>query len=120
MDIMQSLLQDFHAPKPDIMFIDEQVESESLDVVSNVTPSDVKTVKSKHEPVEKNSFRPPIIEDWNSDDESEVEPIDKVKTVKPSTEKIKFVKTARETVETPKQNKHYPRGNQRNWNNLMS
>ncbi|GKG25851.1 hypothetical protein Tco_0398997, partial [Tanacetum coccineum] len=25
-----------------------------------------------------------------------------------------------EKVETPKQNKHYPRGNQRNWNNLMS
>ncbi|GKD56437.1 hypothetical protein Tco_1289824 [Tanacetum coccineum] len=59
----------FMPPKPDIMFIDEQVESESLDVVSNVTPSDVKTVKSKHESVEKNSFRPPIIEDWNSDDE---------------------------------------------------
>ncbi|GJR96432.1 putative ribonuclease H-like domain-containing protein [Tanacetum coccineum] len=45
------------------------------------------------------------------------------KTVRPSTEKIKFVKSARETmekVETPKQNKHYSRGNQRNWNNLMS
>ncbi|GKC33864.1 ribonuclease H-like domain-containing protein, partial [Tanacetum coccineum] len=45
------------------------------------------------------------------------------KTVRPSTEKIKFVKSARETkekVETPKQNKYYPRGNQRNWNNLMS
>ncbi|GJW66103.1 putative ribonuclease H-like domain-containing protein [Tanacetum coccineum] len=71
----------------------------------------------------KNSFRPPVIEDWNSDDESEVEIIPKDKTVSSSTEKIKLVKTARETVEkieTSKQNKHYPRGNQRNWNNLMS
>ncbi|GKF14140.1 hypothetical protein Tco_0055602, partial [Tanacetum coccineum] len=69
------------------------------------------------------SSRPPVIEDWNSDDESEVEIIPKVKTVSSSTEKIKFVKSARETVEkveTSKQNKHYPRGNQRNWNNLMS
>ncbi|GJY87807.1 putative ribonuclease H-like domain-containing protein [Tanacetum coccineum] len=72
--------QDFHAPKPDLMFIDEQVKSESLDVVSNVTPSDVNTVESKHESVEKNSFRPLIIKDWNFDDESEVEPIVKVKT----------------------------------------
>nr|GEU77521.1 putative ribonuclease H-like domain-containing protein [Tanacetum cinerariifolium] len=36
-------------PKPDLMFIDEQVKSESVDVVSNVASSDVKTVKSKHE-----------------------------------------------------------------------
>ncbi|GJZ34615.1 uncharacterized mitochondrial protein-like protein [Tanacetum coccineum] len=46
-----------------------------------------------------NSFRPPFIEDWNSDDESEVEIIPKDKTVSSSTEKIKFVKSARETVE---------------------
>ncbi|GJR51587.1 putative ribonuclease H-like domain-containing protein [Tanacetum coccineum] len=75
--------------------------------------------------VRKNSFRPPVIEDWNSDDDSEEEFIPNVedKTVRPSTEKIKFVKSTRETiekVETPKQNKHYPRRNQRNWNNLMS
>nr|GEU81203.1 retrovirus-related Pol polyprotein from transposon TNT 1-94 [Tanacetum cinerariifolium] len=35
-------------PKPDLMFIDEQV-SELVDVVSNVASSDVKTVESKHE-----------------------------------------------------------------------
>nr|GEW36840.1 ribonuclease H-like domain-containing protein [Tanacetum cinerariifolium] len=39
-------------PKPDLMFIDEQVESESVDVVSNVASSDVKTVESKHESVD--------------------------------------------------------------------
>ncbi|GJY93706.1 hypothetical protein Tco_0509488 [Tanacetum coccineum] len=123
--------------KPDLTFMDEIVESENMDVTTIVTPSNVKKVESNHESagvksngdavepktVRKNSFRPPVIEDWNSDDESEVEIIPKDKTVSSSTEKIKFVKSARETVEkveTSKQNKHYPRGNQRNWNNLMS
>ncbi|GJU26834.1 putative ribonuclease H-like domain-containing protein [Tanacetum coccineum] len=57
-----------------------------------------------------NNTSGPIIEDWNFDDESEID-----YTVRPSTEKIKFVKTVRET-EASKQN---PRGNQRNWNNLI-
>nr|GFA06385.1 hypothetical protein [Tanacetum cinerariifolium] len=39
-------------PKPDLMFIDEQVESKCVDVVSNVTSSDVKTVESKDESVD--------------------------------------------------------------------
>nr|GEZ13605.1 putative ribonuclease H-like domain-containing protein [Tanacetum cinerariifolium] len=38
-------------PKPDLMFIDKQVESESVDVVSNVSSSVVKTVESKVESV---------------------------------------------------------------------
>ncbi|GJS02661.1 hypothetical protein Tco_0319169 [Tanacetum coccineum] len=119
-------------PKPDLMFIDEHVESESVDVVSIIASSNVKTVESKHETVDKsvfntvesntvrkNNFSPPVIEDWNSDDECEVEFKSNVeaKTVKPSTKKIKFVKTTRETVEkveTPEQNKHHPRRNQRN------
>ncbi|GKD02145.1 hypothetical protein Tco_1177119, partial [Tanacetum coccineum] len=51
------------------------------------------------------------------------------KTVKPSIAKIEFVKpkqqekTARKTikqVEKHRQNTHSPRGNQRNWNNMMS
>nr|GEV48632.1 hypothetical protein [Tanacetum cinerariifolium] len=104
-------------PKHDLMFTDEHIESESVDVVSNVACSDVKIVESKHKyvdvknkgvysteetkPVRKNSFSPLIIEDWKSDDESEVEfkPKVEVKTVRPSIEKIKFVKTAREKVE---------------------
>ncbi|GJY35020.1 putative ribonuclease H-like domain-containing protein [Tanacetum coccineum] len=61
-----------------------------------------------------NNSSAPIIEDWNSDDESEID-----YTVRPSTEKIKSIKTVRET-DAPKQNKHHPRGNQRNWNNIMS
>nr|GEX94942.1 ribonuclease H-like domain-containing protein [Tanacetum cinerariifolium] len=76
-------------PKPNLTFIDEQVESDSVDVFSNVASSDVKIVQSKHEsvkvknkgvystieakPVRKNSFSPPIIKDWNFDDESEKE-----------------------------------------------
>nr|GEU64635.1 reverse transcriptase domain-containing protein [Tanacetum cinerariifolium] len=128
-------------PKPDLMFIDKEVESEFVDVVSTVSSSVVKTVESKVEsvdvknkgvcstiktkPIRKNNFSPLIIKDWISDDESEVkfEPKVKDKIVRPSIEKIKFVKTAREAeekLETPKQYKHYPRGNQRNWNNLMS
>ncbi|GKA91512.1 putative ribonuclease H-like domain-containing protein [Tanacetum coccineum] len=121
----------FMPRKPDLTFMDEIVESENLDVTTVVTPSNVKTVESNLESagvknngdavepktIRKNNFRPPIIEDWNSDDESEAEIILKDKTVSSSTEKIKFVKTARETVEkieTSKQNKHFPRRNQRN------
>ncbi|GJS00192.1 putative ribonuclease H-like domain-containing protein [Tanacetum coccineum] len=81
----------FMPRKPDLTFMDEIVKIEP------------KTVR-------KNSFRPPVIEDWNFDDESEVEIIPKDKTVSSSTV---------EKVETSKQNKHYPRRNQRNWNNLM-
>ncbi|GKF12978.1 hypothetical protein Tco_0050904, partial [Tanacetum coccineum] len=72
--------------KPDLTFMDEIVKSENIDVTTIVTPSNVKTIESNYESagvkrngdavepkiVRKNSFRPPIIEDWNSDDESEV------------------------------------------------
>nr|GEU58226.1 hypothetical protein [Tanacetum cinerariifolium] len=117
-------------PKSDLMFIDEQVKSESMDVVSNVASSDVKNVESKIESVNvknkgvynteetkhvrKNNFSPPIIEDWNSNDESEVEfePKVEVKTVRPSIEKINFVKTAREKVEkgNPQQKEYKEKG----------
>ncbi|GJR22464.1 hypothetical protein Tco_0970991 [Tanacetum coccineum] len=63
--------------KPDLTFIDEIVESENMDVITIVTPSNVKKVESNHESVDvknngdsiepktvkKNSFRPPVIED---------------------------------------------------------
>ncbi|GKB99899.1 hypothetical protein Tco_0986036 [Tanacetum coccineum] len=68
--------------KPDLTFMDEIVESENMDVTTVVTPSNVKKVVSNHksagvknngdavEPktVRENSFRPLVIEDWNSDD----------------------------------------------------
>ncbi|GJT51320.1 hypothetical protein Tco_0977477 [Tanacetum coccineum] len=94
--------------KPDLTFVDEIVESENLDVTIVVTHSNAKTVENKgvSNTVESNAVRmnntsAPIIEDWNSDDESEIDYI-----VRPSTEKIKSVKTVRET-DAPKQN---PRG----------
>ncbi|GJR84939.1 hypothetical protein Tco_0155724 [Tanacetum coccineum] len=63
--------------KPDLMFMDEIVESENMDVITIVTPSNVKKVESNHESadvknngdavkpktVRKNSFRPPVIKD---------------------------------------------------------
>ncbi|GJW47521.1 hypothetical protein Tco_0079167 [Tanacetum coccineum] len=56
-------------------------------------------------------LKSPIIEDWNSDDESEVEFIPNVenKTVRPSTEKIKFVKSARE-MSNPQQKEYKEKG----------
>ncbi|GKC08234.1 ribonuclease H-like domain-containing protein, partial [Tanacetum coccineum] len=91
------LERNFIPRKPDLTFMDEIVESENLDVTTVVTPSNDKTVENKgvSNTVESNAVRmnnsgAPIIEDWNSDDESEVEPNDK--TVRPSTEKIKSIK----------------------------
>ncbi|GJV73782.1 ribonuclease H-like domain-containing protein [Tanacetum coccineum] len=67
--------RNFMPPKLDLIFIDEQVESEFVDTVSN----EVNTVESNQETadkgvvetntVRKNIFSPLIIEDWNSDDE---------------------------------------------------
>ncbi|GKG49326.1 hypothetical protein Tco_0515778, partial [Tanacetum coccineum] len=48
-----TLYRELHAPKPDLMFIDEQVKSVFVDVVSNDSSSDVKTVESRHETVDK-------------------------------------------------------------------
>ncbi|GJR66229.1 putative ribonuclease H-like domain-containing protein [Tanacetum coccineum] len=98
-------------------------ESENLDVTTVVTPSNDKTVADRDisNTVESNAVRmdntsAPIIEDWNSDDESEIDESEIDYTIVPSIEKTKSVKTVRET-DAAKQN---PRGNQRNWNNLMS
>ncbi|GKF56821.1 hypothetical protein Tco_0170358, partial [Tanacetum coccineum] len=79
----------FIPSKPDLTFMDEIVKSENMDVITVVTPSN-KKVESNHESadngdtvepktVRKNIFRPPVIEDWNSDDDSEVEFILNVK-----------------------------------------
>nr|GEX51831.1 hypothetical protein [Tanacetum cinerariifolium] len=126
-----TFFRELHAPKRDIRLIDEHFESESVDV-STVSLSDGKTVKtvdvkgvvSKEEPkpVKKNSFSPPIIEDWVSESEEENEPKFK-KQVQPSFPKIEFVKAKDQNqsfrkpvkqVEQAKSNTHRPRGNQRN------
>ncbi|GJZ24453.1 ribonuclease H-like domain-containing protein [Tanacetum coccineum] len=115
------LTGNFIPRKPDLTFVDEIVKSENLDVTTVVTPSNAKTVENKgvSNTVESNVVRmnntsAPIIEDWNSDDESEID-----YTVRPNTEKLESVKTVRE-ADAPKKIKQYPRGNQRNWNNLIS
>ncbi|GKF09335.1 hypothetical protein Tco_0043559 [Tanacetum coccineum] len=115
------LIGNFIPRKPDLTFMDEIVESENLDVTTVVTPCNDKTVENKgvsntfeSNVVRMNNTSAPIIEDWNSDDKSEID-----YTISPSIEKIESVKNIRET-DAPKQNKQYPRRNQRNWNNLMS
>ncbi|GJT40626.1 hypothetical protein Tco_0940491 [Tanacetum coccineum] len=100
----------FIPSKPDLMFMDEIVESQNIDVITVVTPIEPKTVRNK-------SFRPLVIEDWNFDDDSKEEFIPNVKdkTVRPSTEKIKFVKSARETIEkgSPQQKEYKEKGGPR-------
>nr|GEZ99007.1 retrovirus-related Pol polyprotein from transposon TNT 1-94 [Tanacetum cinerariifolium] len=111
MQFTPPLTRNYMPPKRDLRLIDKHFESVSVDVISNITPSDVKTVKTIYvnhkgvfgkeepKPVKKNNFSPLIIEDWHSDDESEEEisPTVEVKTIKPNIEKIKYVKPVRET-----------------------
>ncbi|GJX50628.1 retrovirus-related pol polyprotein from transposon TNT 1-94 [Tanacetum coccineum] len=116
----------FMPPTPDLSFtgLDEFVNEP---VVENS-----KAMSSEEEPkvVRKNDDSP-FIEEWVSDSEEENVSQTKTekKTVKLSIVKIEFVKpkkqekTARKTVkqvEKHRQNTHSPRGNQRNWNNMMS
>ncbi|GKA40870.1 ribonuclease H-like domain-containing protein [Tanacetum coccineum] len=112
--------------KPMIRFVKET----GCPSVSKVNNSRKPTVKyaemyrniSQSPKVMSSNFGPPIIEDWDSKDESEVN-FTLNKTVRPSIEQVKFDKSTREVVgekETPKQNKNHPRGNQRNWNNQKS
>ncbi|GKE53801.1 hypothetical protein Tco_1488957 [Tanacetum coccineum] len=66
--------------KPDLTFLDEIVESENMDVTIVITPSNDNTVENKgvsniveYNVVRMNNYSAPIIEDWNSDDESEID-----------------------------------------------
>ncbi|GKF52701.1 hypothetical protein Tco_0159611, partial [Tanacetum coccineum] len=89
-------------------------------------------MSSEEEPkVVRKSTDAPITEDWvlDSEEENASQTKTQKKTVKPSIARTEFVKpkqqerTARKTVkqvEKHKQNTHSPRGNQRNWNNMMS
>ncbi|GJZ08228.1 hypothetical protein Tco_0542511 [Tanacetum coccineum] len=94
-----SLTGNFIPHKPDLTFMDEIIKSENLDVITVVTPCNLKIDENKDVSniVESNDVRMNktsalIIEDWNSDDESEID-----YTVRPSTEKIKSVKIVMET-----------------------
>ncbi|GJV98545.1 putative ribonuclease H-like domain-containing protein [Tanacetum coccineum] len=96
-----------------------------------VETSEAKASKDKPKAVRKNNGSP-IIKDYVSNSEEEDIPQAKIqkKTVKPSFAKIEFVKS-KKRVKSPRkkivkqsdqnrQNTHSPRGNQRNWNNMIS
>ncbi|GJT86400.1 hypothetical protein Tco_1068117 [Tanacetum coccineum] len=121
-------------PKPDLSFsgleefVNEPIVSEPTVKKPIFENSEAKASEAKPKAVRKNNGAL-IIEDWVSDNEEDDVPHAKIekKTVKPSFAKIEFVKpkgkTARKTakqVEQLRQNTHTPRGNQRNWNNMMS
>ncbi|GJW69340.1 putative ribonuclease H-like domain-containing protein [Tanacetum coccineum] len=121
----------FMPPKPNLSFSGlEEFTSEPIVIKPVVESSEAKASEAKPKAVRKNNGAP-IIEDWVSDNEEDDVPQAKIekKTFKPSFAKIEFVKpkqqekTARKTINHVKQNRqntHIPRGNQRNWNNMMS
>ncbi|GJT18061.1 putative ribonuclease H-like domain-containing protein [Tanacetum coccineum] len=127
----------FMPPKPNLSFsgleefVNEPIVSEPTVKKPVVETSKAKDSADKPKEVRKNNGAP-VIEDWVSDSEEEDVPQAKIqkKTVKPSFAKIEFVKS-KEQVKYPrkttvkqgnqnKQNTHSPRGNQRNWNYMMS
>ncbi|GKA41420.1 ribonuclease H-like domain-containing protein [Tanacetum coccineum] len=127
----------FMPPKHDLSFsgleefVNEPIVSEPTVKKPVVETSEAKASADKPKVVRKNNGAP-IIEDWVSDSEEEDVPQAKKekKIVKPSFAKIEFVKS-KEQVKSPRkttvkqsnqnrQNTHSPRGNQRNWNNMMS
>ncbi|GJZ09501.1 putative ribonuclease H-like domain-containing protein [Tanacetum coccineum] len=78
---------ELHSLKPDLMFMDEIFESENMDVIT-------------------------LLHLFDDDSEEEIIPNVEDKTIRPSTEKIKFVKSARETVEkgNPHQKEYKEKG----------
>ncbi|GJX09889.1 ribonuclease H-like domain-containing protein [Tanacetum coccineum] len=127
--------RNFMPPKHDLSgleeFVNEPIVNETTVKKSVVETSEAKANADKPKVVRKNNGAP-IIEDWVSDSEEEDMPQVKKekKTVKSSFAKIKFVKSKEQvksrrktTVKQGNQNRkstHSPRGNQRNWNNMMS
>ncbi|GJU07509.1 ribonuclease H-like domain-containing protein [Tanacetum coccineum] len=125
-------IQELYAPKYDLVLADEgeYVFSKSVTSIPDVATIEAKTSVSKLK-----SVGEPLIKDWISDSEDENETEFKSKQRKPSFAKTEFVKS-NEHVKTPKEsvkkveNKRQakyprktsqsPRGNQRNWNNLMT
>ncbi|GJV12616.1 ribonuclease H-like domain-containing protein [Tanacetum coccineum] len=132
----------FMPPKLDLSFsgleefvnkpiVSDPTVSEPIIKKHTVETSEAKASVDKPKVVSKN-FGPPRIEDWISDSEDEAKSKPKIekKTIKPSFAKIEFVKS-KEQVKSPRKttdkqgdqnrpNTHSPRGNQRNWNYMIS
>nr|GEX60091.1 hypothetical protein [Tanacetum cinerariifolium] len=116
----------FIPPKPDLSYISlEEFTSEPA-----VETLNAKTSEKLPEVVKKDNGAP-IIKDWQSDDKDEIVPQPKIekKIVQASVAKVEFVKpkqqsqNARKTVkdvEKSRQSTNFKRGNQRNWNYMMS
>ncbi|GJX95298.1 ribonuclease H-like domain-containing protein [Tanacetum coccineum] len=130
--VLPPYIGNFMPLKPNLVLADEEeyAFSESITSVPAVATSKVKTSESKPKSVSE-----PLIEDWISDSEDENETEFKSKLRKPSFAKVEFVKSNehvkihRESVEKvennkqakhPRKNSQSPRGNKRNWNNLMT
>nr|GEW61139.1 putative ribonuclease H-like domain-containing protein [Tanacetum cinerariifolium] len=103
-------------PKPDLVFADEHVVSESITSLPDIAKTKVKTSEIKL----KNASAP-IIEDWVSDSEDENEIDTESKHIKPSSTQVKFVtstvhvKFSRKSVkqeESNKQTKYHRKTNQ--------
>ncbi|GJR75912.1 putative ribonuclease H-like domain-containing protein, partial [Tanacetum coccineum] len=124
-------IRNFMPPKPDLSFSSlEEFTSEPIVIKHVVENSEAKASDGKPKAVMKNNGAP-IIEDWVSDNEEDDVPLAKIekKIFKPNFAKIDYVKTKQtnktnrktaKQVEHNRQNTHIPRGNQRNWNNMMS
>ncbi|GJU85436.1 putative ribonuclease H-like domain-containing protein [Tanacetum coccineum] len=129
--------KNFIPPKPDLSFfgleefVNEPIVSEPTVKKPVVDTSKAKASSDKPKVVRKNNGAL-INKDWMSDSKEEDVPQAKKekKTVKSSFAKIEFVKF-KEQVKSPRKttvkqgnqnrlNTHSPRGNQRNWNNMMS
>ncbi|GJV99478.1 ribonuclease H-like domain-containing protein [Tanacetum coccineum] len=117
---------------PDLMAraLDHLSNCELPLVSLRVATSKVKTSESKPKSVSE-----PLIEDWKSDSENENETQSKSRQRKHSNVKVEFVKSnehvksPRESVKKvennkqakyPRKNSQSPKGNKRNWNNLMT
>ncbi|GKC72197.1 hypothetical protein Tco_1118080 [Tanacetum coccineum] len=127
----------FMPPKPDLSFcgleefVNEPIVSEPTVKKHVVETSEAKASADKPKVVRKNNGAP-IIADWVSNSEEEDVPQAKIekKTVKFSFSKIEFVKSKEQVKSSRKttvkqgnqnrQNTYTARGNQRNWNNMMS
>ncbi|GKD99682.1 hypothetical protein Tco_1387666, partial [Tanacetum coccineum] len=116
----------FMPPTPDLSFtgLDEFVNEPVVENCKAMSSEEESKVVRKYDDALS-------IGEWVSDDEEEdvSQPKTEKKTVRPSIIKKEFIKskqqqkTARKTVkqvEQHSQNTHCPRGNQRNWNNMMS
>nr|GEV28878.1 hypothetical protein [Tanacetum cinerariifolium] len=111
-------------------FVNEPIVSEPTVKKPVVETSEAKASADKPK-VARKKFNSLVIEDWISDSEDKAESKIKIekKTVKPSFAKIECVKSkeqikyVRKTIvkqgNQNRMNIHNPRGNQRNWNNMM-